>query len=171
MSSIYGNAFLHTYGDTDSGVWYDVLNGLTEEQLQHGYHQILELKVKPLEFPPNPLRFKEICLEYKAQVPEVKNNVLREFNSQNSSERVASLVGYLRKDNTEHIFTFVGVINGSELRKVLTPQEICQAYEIFKEYAKIPMWLFCQYVTYCHGSNGDINSFCVKNSIDIYCYS
>lgn len=64
MTSIYGNVFLTKNGQQDSGVWQECLKDLTPKAIEKGIERLMKLDHKFIDFPPNCLQFRALCLAY-----------------------------------------------------------------------------------------------------------
>ena len=72
---MYGQLFVSKNGSKDNGTWFDVLKGLTPKALESGVERLknLEANGKFLEFPPNCLQFKALCVAFyeELRLPKV----------------------------------------------------------------------------------------------------
>ena len=66
LTSIYGQLFINKHGTKDSGLWLEALQELTPKALESGVARIKALSAgdKFLEYPPNCLQFKALCLAF-----------------------------------------------------------------------------------------------------------
>ena len=88
LTKIYGQLFLTKFGTHDNGTWFEALKGLTPKALESGMDRLRNLSGngKFVEYPPNCLQFKALCLDFydelnlpKASIAyrEIKNSVYR----------------------------------------------------------------------------------------------
>lgn len=61
ITDIYGARFVNLYGERDSGVWYQALGDLTEDDLRFGLHAMLR-DIRFETWPPNCTQFRHLCL-------------------------------------------------------------------------------------------------------------
>lgn len=62
LTDIYGSRFVNPYGEKDSGVWYQALNDLNEDDLQFG----IDAMMRDMRFetwPPNCTQFRHLCIK------------------------------------------------------------------------------------------------------------
>lgn len=64
LTDIYGHRFMNTYGEKDSGVWYQALNDLTEDDLRKGLTTMMR-DIRFETWPPNCTQFRHLCLSTK----------------------------------------------------------------------------------------------------------
>lgn len=62
--TIYGSLFVTKHGSSDSGVWLETLQDLTPKALESGIARLKTAGGKFLEFPPNCLQFRALCLAF-----------------------------------------------------------------------------------------------------------
>jgi len=76
LTDTYGARFINLYGEKDSGVWFQTLCDLTEEEIEMGLHAMLRDE-RFETWPPNCTQFRHLCLKkYKNELP----NVHKAFN-------------------------------------------------------------------------------------------
>ncbi len=78
LTDIYGHRFMNTYGEKDSGVWYQALSDLTEDDLSKG----LTLMMRDIRFetwPPNCTQFRHLCLSTKEPLAPKSVEAFREI--------------------------------------------------------------------------------------------
>lgn len=61
LTDIYGTRFVNVYGEIDSGVWYQALSDLTEEDWSFGLKAMLR-DPRFETWPPNCTQFRHLCL-------------------------------------------------------------------------------------------------------------
>src|SRR4051812_46957134 len=66
MIGIYSQIFITKFGEVDSGTWYEVLRDLTPKALDTGLEKIRILSAgwQFIDYPPNALQFRAICLSF-----------------------------------------------------------------------------------------------------------
>lgn len=66
MTAIYGPLFASKHGVQDSGIWLETLQDLTPKALESGMMRLKQLKGAKafIEFPPNCLQFRALCLSF-----------------------------------------------------------------------------------------------------------
>ena len=66
MIALYSNLFISKFGSQDSGAWFEVLKDLTPRSLENGIETLRcgGDNGKFVEFPPNALQFRKLCLAY-----------------------------------------------------------------------------------------------------------
>lgn len=66
LTRIYGTLFVTKYGSKDNGTWFEALNDLTPKALESGMARLRNLsgEGKFIEYPPNCLQFKALCLAF-----------------------------------------------------------------------------------------------------------
>lgn len=64
LTDIYGARFVHAYGEMDSGVWYQALHDLSEEDVRAGLYAMLR-DIRFETWPPNCTQFRQLCLQSK----------------------------------------------------------------------------------------------------------
>lgn len=84
MTTMYGQLFVSKNGLQDNGLWLDVLGHLTPKALESGIQRLKDLtgNGRFLDFPPNCLQFKAICMAYYDDLGLPKaHDVLREIGN------------------------------------------------------------------------------------------
>lgn len=62
LTDIYGSRFVNVYGEKDSGVWYQALSDLNEDDFVFGLTAILR-DIRFETWPPNCTQFRHLCLK------------------------------------------------------------------------------------------------------------
>ena len=60
LTDIYGARFVNQYGERDSGVWYQALHDLTNDDVAFGLHALLR-DIRFETWPPNCTQFRHLC--------------------------------------------------------------------------------------------------------------
>lgn len=119
MVAIYGQAFIAKNGTSDSGIWFDVLGGLSPKALETGVARLKGLSggTKFCDWPPNPLSMKALCLAFYEELKlpsaaeayrEVKN--MRGSTRKPWSHAVVKFTasrlpsGFLNSDNEQQLY-------------------------------------------------------------------
>ena len=70
MIALYSNLFISKFGAQDSGTWFEVLKDLTPRALENGLETLRcgGDNGKFVEFPPNAVQFRKLCLAYYASL-------------------------------------------------------------------------------------------------------
>tara|TARA_R110000822_G_scaffold228626_2_gene361006 strand:+ start:834 stop:1172 length:339 start_codon:yes stop_codon:yes gene_type:complete len=59
MTEIYGHTFTSSYGKTDNGTWKRILSDVSGKEMAAGLSLCVS---KGLEWPPNAIKFRNLCL-------------------------------------------------------------------------------------------------------------
>lgn len=137
LAKIYGQLFITKNGSKDNGTWFEALNGLTPKALESGMERLRNLSGngKFVEFPPNCLQFKALCVAFyeELRLPKVIDayrEVLRLGRDENPRWS-SKLIGCIAKRMPDEFF--------------LIEQEHL-AYAVFKEvYGQV-----CEFVKQGH---------------------
>lgn len=71
LTDVYGARFINLYGDKDSGVWFQALWDVTEEEIELGLHEMFRDE-RFETWPPNCTQFRHLCLKRrKKELPSV----------------------------------------------------------------------------------------------------
>jgi hypothetical protein len=61
LTEIYGARFINLYGEKDSGVWYQALHDLADDDVRFGLYEMLR-DIRFETWPPNCTQFRHLCL-------------------------------------------------------------------------------------------------------------
>jgi len=72
LTDIYGARFVNLYGEKDSGVWYQALHDLADDDVRFGLYTMLR-DIRFETWPPNCTQFRHLCLNRPetAKLPDV----------------------------------------------------------------------------------------------------
>jgi hypothetical protein len=70
LTDIYGARFVNQYGGHDSGVWFQALHDLTEDDMSFGLHSMMR-DIRFETWPPNCTQFRRLCLQQTTRLPTV----------------------------------------------------------------------------------------------------
>lgn len=65
LTDIYGSRFVNQYGEHDSGVWFQALHDLTEDDMSFGLHSMMRDR-RFETWPPNCTQFRHLCCKRQA---------------------------------------------------------------------------------------------------------
>lgn len=66
LSGLYTSLFTSKYGVKDNGTWFEVLKDLTPMAINKGIEKLrdLEANLKFVDYPPNPMQFRALCMSW-----------------------------------------------------------------------------------------------------------
>lgn len=77
LSDIYGARFVNQYGEKDSGVWYQALHDLSEEDIRFGLYTMMR-DSRFETWPPNCTQFRHLCKRPELKVLPSVHQAFRE---------------------------------------------------------------------------------------------
>jgi hypothetical protein len=95
LTDIYGMRFINLYGEKDSGVWFQALRDLTEEEIERGLHAMFRDE-RFETWPPNCTQFRHLCLK-RNKLPSVH----KAFNEARHNLNFLSLLGVIQQLNLQ----------------------------------------------------------------------
>lgn len=101
LSGLYTNLFTAKYGIKDNGTWFEVLKDLTPMAINKGLEKLRDLSVnlKFVDYPPNPLQFRALCMSWYEDLGLPKASAAYEeilqFEEQGGSTWSHSVVRYI----------------------------------------------------------------------------